>query len=239
MRAPSPQKISKCSTRHGGWLLLALFLRKNFSAVDPALHSNYAVRGFGFGEAVFDIGAERVQRQAPLQIPLRARNFGSVQAATHPHLDSFATKAQRGVYRLAHSAAEADSLFQLQCDRFRNQLGVEFGLVHFLNVNVDITSAHAFLQFLLKLVDLGALAPDDDTGTRGFDDHAQLVAGTLNLDRTDARRLELVLKLILQLDVFEQLLVVITLGKPARFPGLGVAEAKTVRMNFLSHISPI
>jgi hypothetical protein len=72
-------------------------------------------------------------------------------------------------------------------------------------------------------------------GTRRLDNDAQLVARTLDLDRAHARRLELVLQLVLQLDVFEQLLVVIPLGKPARLPRLGVAEAKTIRMDFLSH----
>jgi len=61
------------------------------------------------------------------------------------------------------------------------------------------------------------------------------VARTLDLNRTHARRLELFLQLVLQLDVFEQQLVVVPLHKPARLPRLGVAEAKTIRMDFLSH----
>src|SRR4029077_21037326 len=77
--------------------------------------------------------------------------------------------------------------------------------------------------------------PDDDAGTRRLDDHSQLVAGTLDFDRADARRLELVFQLIPQLDVFEQQLVVIALHKPARLPGFGIAQAKTVGVNFLSH----
>src|SRR4029077_3931241 len=116
----------------------------------------------------------------------------------------------------------------------RHQLGIELRLVQFLNVDIDLTRG-AFLNVLLELVDFHALAPDDDSGTRSLDDDAQLVARTLNFDRADARRLELVLEFVLQLDVFEQELVVVALDKPAGLPRLGVAEPETVWMNFLSH----
>src|ERR1700722_11119757 len=107
--------------------------------------------------------------------------------------------------------------------------------MHFLDVDKNIFALGAALQLGLQFVDFRALAPDDDSGTRRLDNDAQLVARTLDLDRAYARRLELVLQLGLQLDVFVQLLVVIALSEPARLPGLGVAQAKTVRMDFLSH----
>src|SRR5277367_4882509 len=92
----------------------------------------------------------------------------------------------------------------------------------------------AFLQVLLQLVDFRALAPDDDSRTRRLHDDAQLVARTLNLNRADARRLELFLQLGFELVIFKQQLVVVPLDKPARLPRLGVAEAESVRMYFLS-----
>jgi hypothetical protein len=75
--------------------------------------------------------------------------------------------------------------------------------VHFLDVYVDL-AVGALLYVLLQLVDLRAFATDDDARPRGADDDAQLVARPLDLDRADARRLELVLQLGLQLDVFQQ-----------------------------------
>ena len=67
---------------------------------------------------------------------------------------------------------------------------------------------------------------------------AQLVAGTLDLNGAHTRRLQLVLQFVLQLDVFEQQLVVIPLDEPARLPRLGVSEPKSVRMYLLSHKTP-
>ena len=155
-----------------------------------------------------------MQRQTSLQVPLGARDFISVQASAHAYLDSFATKTQRRVYGLAHGAAEAHTLFELQSNRFRDQLRIEFRLVHLLDVDVHL-AVRALLQLLLQLVNLGAFASDNDPRPRRLDDDAQLVSRPLDLDRAHPRRLELVLQLILQLDVFQQQLVVITLHEPA------------------------
>src|SRR5262249_7930185 len=156
----------------------------DFSAVHPDLHANHAVRGLGFREAVLDIGTQGLQRQPPLQVPLEAGDFMAIQAAATPHLDSFAPETQRTIHGFAHGAAEANALLELQRDRLRDQLCIKLGLVHFLDVDVDLARS-ALLHFLFQLVDLGAFAADDDAGTRGLDDDAQLVARTLDLDGAD------------------------------------------------------
>src|SRR5271157_255291 len=213
----------------------ALLRRQNLTFINPALHANHAVRRARLGETVIDIGAQCVQRQPPLQIPLRTRDFVAIQPPAHSHLDAFATEAQRRIHRLAHRPPEAHALFQLQRNRFRHQLRIQLRLVHFLDIDMHFARS-LLLQILLQLVDFRALAPDDDPRTRRLDDDPQLVARTLDLDRAHARRLELFLQLGLELIVFEQQLVVVLLDKPARFPRLGVAEPESVRMNLLSHI---
>src|SRR5438128_5177752 len=227
------QKSLECASHCCG-LRFALLLRQNFATVDPAFHPDYAVGGFGLGETVFDVGAQRVQRQAALQIPLGTRDFVAVQPAADANLDSLAAEAQGGIYRLPHGAAEADTLFELQRDRLRHQLRIKLGFVHFLDIDVDLARS-ALLHVLLELVDFSALAPDDNARTRRFDDDAQFVARALDFDRADAGGLKLILQLVLQLYVFQQQLVVITFDKPTRFPRLGVAEAKTIWVDFLSH----
>src|SRR5579884_371982 len=213
---------------------LAFLLRQNFAAVNPALHADHAVRGLRLGETVINVRPQRVQGQTSLQVPLGARDFVAVQAPANAHLDSLATEAQRGIYGLAHGATKAHALFKLQRDRFGYQLRIKFRLVHFLDVDVHL-ARRALLQLLLQLVDFRTLTPDDDAGTRRADDDAQLVAGTLHFDGADARRLQLVLQFFLQLDVFEQQLVLVTLDKPTRLPRLGVAEPESVWMDLLSH----
>src|SRR5262249_380887 len=119
------------------------------------------------------------------QVPLRTRDFVSIQTAGDANLNPLATEAQSGVHSLAHGATKADALFKLQCDRFRDQLRIELGLVHLHDVNEDITIG-ALLQLALQLVNLGAFAADDDAGSCCFDDDAQLVAWALDLNRAHA-----------------------------------------------------
>src|SRR6185312_4308680 len=105
--------LSECGC---SYLRLAFLLRQNLAFVDPGLHADHSVRGPSFAESIFNIGAQRVQRQPALQIPFRARDFVSVQAARNSNLDAFASEAQCRIDTLAHSAAESDSFLELQRD---------------------------------------------------------------------------------------------------------------------------
>src|SRR5581483_5662489 len=179
-------------------LCLALFLREDFAFINPCLHANHAISRAGLGEAVFNVGAQRVEREAALQVPLGTRDFIAVQATADAHLDSLAAEAQGGIDGLAHRAPEADAFFQLQRNGFGHKLSIQLGLVNFLNIDVNL-AVRPLLKLLLQLVDLSSLAADDDSRARRLDDDAQLVAGTLDFDRAHARRFELVLELVLQL----------------------------------------
>ena len=70
-------------------------------------------------------------------------------------------------------------------------------------------------------------------GTRGVDADHQLVGGALDIDRIHAGRLQPLLQLLAQNDVFVQQVGIIALGEPARLPALVVAQPKPVRMCFL------
>ncbi len=207
---------------------------ENFALVQPRLDPDHAVRGVRFGETVIDIGAQGVQRKLPLQIPFAARDFRAVQAAAHAHLDALAAEAQRRIHRLAHRAAEGHALFQLQRDRFAHQLRVQLGLVHFLNVDEDLTLG-LLRHVLLEFFDLRALASDDDAGTRRADGDPQLVARPVHFDRAHAGALQPLGQRRLQLQVFLQELCIALLSEPARPPRLVEAQPESVRMNFLSH----
>src|SRR5690606_22484104 len=88
----------------------------------------------------------------------------------------------------------------------------------------------------LELLDLGAAAADDDARTRGPNRHSQLVARAIDLDRTNARRLQTLAQLILDLLIFSDQIGVAVARKPARTSGLRVPQPEPVRMNFLTHL---
>src|SRR6185437_14570477 len=223
------------SVTGGPWHGLgAAALGKDFALVGPGLDADDAVGGAGLGEAVINVGAHGVQRQAPLQVPLGAGDLGPVEAAGDAHLDALAAEAHRRVHRLAHGAAEGDPLFELEGDALGHQLGVELGLVDLLDVNMDFARG-LLLDLGLELLDLGPLAADDDARARCVDDDADLVAGAGDLERADAGGAQAALERVAQLDVLEQQLGVALGGEPLGFPRLDEAEAEAVGMDFLTH----
>jgi hypothetical protein len=188
-----------------------------------------------FRSSVIDVRAQRVQRKLALQIPFAARNFGAVQAARYAHLDALAAEAQRRIHGFTHRPAESHALLELQGDRFRHQLRIQLRLVYFLNVDENLALG-ALGQIQLQLLDLRALASDDDAGPRGADGYPQLVAGAIHFDRADAGRLQPLPQRLAQLHIFLQQLRVVLLGEPAGTPRLVKAQPETVRMNLLSHL---
>src|SRR5207237_7542804 len=87
----------------GGGGLLAL--AQDLALVDEDLHADGAVRGLGFREAVFDVGAQRMQRHAAFAIPLGARDLGAVEPPRARGLDALGADAHGVLHRALHGAA--------------------------------------------------------------------------------------------------------------------------------------
>ena len=119
-----------------------------FTLVNPSLNSNHAVGGVCLRKTVINVGAQSVQRQLAVQIPLAAGDFGAIEAARYANLDSLATETLRRIHRLAHGAAECHPLFQLQGDRLRHQLSIKLRLVNFLNIDENF-AARLLVQIAL------------------------------------------------------------------------------------------
>src|SRR5688572_6262067 len=208
--------------------------RQALTLVEPHLHADLAVGGVGFREPVIDVGAQRLQRQLAVQVPLRARDFGAVQAAGDAHFDAARAEAQRRFDGLAHGAAERDALFELHRHRLADQLRIQFRLLDLLDVDEDL-AVGPLLDLLLQLVHFLSLAADDDAGTRGVDVDLQVARGALDLDLRHTGVLEALLEILLQRQVLVQEIRVVLARKPARLPGLVEPDAEPVRVNFLTH----
>src|SRR5579864_7912003 len=105
--------------------------------------------------------------------------------------------------------------------------------MHFLNVDMNFALG-ALLHFRLELVDFRALAANNDAGTRRINPDYQLVGRALDVDRAHARRFQLLLQFLAQLDVLVEQVGVVFLGEPSRLPRFVVAQPKTVRMRLLT-----
>src|SRR6266853_4386499 len=157
----------------------------------------------GLGKTKIDVRAKRLQRQPALQVPFLARDFRAVQTASDTNLDSLTSETQGRVHRLAHGAAEGDTLFELQCNRFGDELRVQFRPVDFLDVNVNF-AFRALLDFSLELVDFRAFASNDDSRTGREQANHELVGGAFDIDRTDPGGAQFVFQLFAQGNVLVQ-----------------------------------
>src|SRR5262249_49494688 len=115
-----------------------------------------------------------------------------------------------------------------------HQLRVQLGVDDLLDVEVDLLPG-PHLELVLQLLDLGALAADDDAGPRGRDRDARAIRGALDVDLRDPRVVQLILDEAPDLDVLVQEVRVRLRREPARAPAPRDADPEADRMCFLAH----
>src|SRR5438552_2129225 len=78
----------------------------DLALVDPYLDADHAVGRLGLTEAVIDVGAQGMQRDATFAIPLRTRDLDSIQTARAHDLDALRSESHRVLHRTLHRATE-------------------------------------------------------------------------------------------------------------------------------------
>src|SRR5467141_1527654 len=226
----------------GGAALLRALLRlggrlgKDLAAEDPHLAADLAVGGLRLGEAVVDVGPERVQGDAPFAVPLVARHLRAAQAARAGHADALGAELLRRLDGLLHRAPEGDAALQLGGDVLGYQLRVGLRLADLDDVEEDLV-LRELLQLLLDALDAGAALADHDARPRRVDVDLHLAGGALDLDLADARLPQLLLHVLAQADVLVEPLGVVLLLVPLGIPGADDAEPEPDRIDFLTHAS--
>src|ERR1043165_2595681 len=88
---------------------------------DPDLDAASAVGGEGGGDAVVDVGAQRMQRHATFAVPLHARDFGTAETARAVDADALGAQPHRRLHSALHGAAKRDAALELLGDQFSDQ----------------------------------------------------------------------------------------------------------------------
>src|SRR2546429_4057796 len=201
---------------------------------DPDLDADRPRRRVRGGDTVIDVGADRVQRHAPVAVPLAARDLAAAQPARARDADAVGAQPERGRPRLLHRPPEGHALLQLQRDVLGHELRVQLGVDDLLDVEGDLLP-RALLDLGLQLLHLGAPAADDDARPRGDDGDPRAGRRALEVDLRDAGVVELVLDEAPDLDVLVQEVGGVLRRGPARRPCPGRAEAEADRMRLLTH----
>src|SRR6202522_801197 len=202
---------------------------------DPDFDTARAISGESGGDAIIDVGAQRVQRHPAFAVPFDTGDFRAAQAATAGDPHAQRAKAPRGLHRALHHPAERHPALELLGDILGHQLGVDFGLADFDDVEMHFVGGE-FLDVGLQLLDIGALLADHHAGTGRVDGDAALLVRTLDHDAAHAGSLELVVEIFADLDVFLQELAILLLARvPARVPGPVDAQTQTGRIDLLTH----
>jgi hypothetical protein len=68
-------------------------------------------------------------------VPLGTRDFDAVQASSRHDLDALGTETHGVLHSALHGTTEHDALFELLGDAVCDQLGIDFGLAHFFDVD--------------------------------------------------------------------------------------------------------
>src|SRR5216684_659897 len=209
-------------------------LGEHLAAEDPHLAADLPVGRPRLGEAVVDVRAQRVQRHAPLAVPLVAGHLRAAQAARAGHADALGAELLRRLDGLLHRAAEGDAALELGGDVLRDELRVGLRLAHLDDVQEHLVLGE-LLQLLLDLLDARAALADHDARPRGVHVDLHLVGGALDLDLADAGLAQLLLHVLAQLDVLVQPLGVVLLLVPLGVPGADDAQAEADRIDLLTH----
>src|SRR3990172_8743155 len=140
-------------------------LRQDLPAVDPDLHADAPVGRERLGQAVIDVGPERMQGHVALAIPLVPRDLRATPAPGAGDSDPLGPSPQATLHRLLHGAAVRDAAFQLLGDVLGHELRLDLGPPDFVDAEHDLATGHR-VQLFLQGVDAGAAPAADDAGPR-------------------------------------------------------------------------
>ena len=153
---------------------------------------------------------------------LDAGDLGAAETTAEADTDAVGAVRHGGLDGLLHGAAEGDAALELQGDVLGHELGDQVGALHFVHFEDDVVDAGLagdLLDLGAEVLELIALAADDDARTGGPDADADLLAGALDEDARHGGLAELLLEELPDAVVLEDVGREVALGGvPAGFP---------------------
>src|SRR2546423_7029082 len=188
---------------------------QDVALVDPDLHADAPEGCAGLGQAVVDVGPERVERDPTLPVPLPTGHFSTAEAARALDPDPLGAGLHGRLHRSLHGPAERHPAGQLVGHALGDEVGVELGLLDLLDVQLDLRIARDLVQPLAEAVGLDAATADDDAGAGGVGVGPPAGPGGLDLDAADRCPAELGVEILADPDVLGEVVGVLAIPEPA------------------------
>jgi hypothetical protein len=158
---------------------------EHFTFEQPHFDSDFSIDRLGFYPCIVNVGTKGVERRASFFVFFGTGNFSAAQTTACTDFDAFGACTHRTLYGAFHSAAKVDTGFDLFGDLLADNVGVEFGLTDFEDVDLHLFAREHF-QFFLDEVNFLTAFADDDTGAAGVDSDGNALHGALDDDSADA-----------------------------------------------------
>src|SRR5690606_1833075 len=176
-------------------------------------------------------------RHATLVILLDARDLGTAEAAGDDDLDAMGAKTDRRLHRSLHGAAERHPALELLRDRLGDERGVDLGLAHLDDVQVNLGGGQP-RKLAAQLLDIGALLANQNARTRRMHGDAAFPVRALDHDARDTGLTLLRQNVPTNGHVLvEKPAVFIATREPAAIPGAIDADAEADGIDFMTHHS--
>src|SRR5690606_13991293 len=109
-------------TTFGGTALMGRrIMLEHFALEDPHLDADHAISRLRFGNAVVDVGAQRMQRDAALAVPFGTSDVCAAETATDIDTDATGAHADRRLHGALHRTAESHAALELLGDALGNE----------------------------------------------------------------------------------------------------------------------
>src|SRR5262245_25699733 len=202
---------------------------------DPDLHADHSIGGLSKAIAKIDVGAQGVQRHAPLTVPFDARDLRAPEPARAVDADAEGTQPDRRLHRSLHGAAERHASLELLGNGLCHQRRIDLGLSHLDDIEVYLRGGEPG-ELSSQLFDIGPLLADQHAGPRGMHRHAALLVWALDHDFGNPCLPLLLQDVVADVHVLvQQAAVLAAIGEPTAIPRAVDADPQADRIDLVTH----
>src|SRR5574340_204077 len=203
--------------------------------IHPDLDADLPVGSQRLGAGEIDVGANVLQRHAPLAQPHAASHFGSAQAASNFDLDTFSALADGLLQRPFHGTAVGNPAGDLPGNVLSDQKCIGVGRFDLFDIQIDFLFGER-LEVGADLFDGFTFAANQYSGFGSVHNDLHLARETFDLNLGNAGLVGAAEDQLADFEILVQLIGVLgAVSVPATFPWLVNAQTKPNRMYFTTH----